>query len=95
MTKRALLNRIAVAAGLSKVQTAQVVELWMEQLGEELAEKGRVELRGFGVFTVAEHKPFATVSPRTGEPLEVQSQRQIHFKAGKQLKAKVNPGDEG
>ena len=91
MTKRALINRIAVATGLSKVQTAQVVELWMEQLGQELASTGRVELRGFGVFTVADHKPFNTVSPQTGEPIEVRSQRQIHFKAGKQLKAKINP----
>ncbi len=90
MTKRAMINRIAVAVGLSKVETAQVVELWMEEVGSELVANGRVELRGFGVFAVSEHKGFETVSPQTGEPIEVESQRQIHFKAGKQLKARVN-----
>ncbi len=90
MSKRAMINRIAVAAGLSKVQTARVVELWMEEVGSELVANGRVELRGFGVFTVSEHKGFETVSPQTGESIEVESQRQIHFKAGKQLKAGVN-----
>jgi len=90
MTKRAMINRVAVEAGLSKVQTGKVVQLWMDELVRQLAQDGRVELRGFGVFTVHQQDGYTTVSPRTGEPMEVAAHRQVHFKAGKTLKAKLN-----
>lgn len=91
MTKRALVHQVAHQAGLPKTQTAKVVQLWMDALMTELAQTGRVELRGFGVFSVHDQTGYTTVSPRTGEPLQVAPHRQVHFKAGAQLKAKLNP----
>ena len=90
MTKRTLVNAIAAQAGLSKVQTAKVVQLWMDELMNEVARSGRVELRGFGVFTVHDQGGYTTVSPRTGETIDVAPHRQVHFKAGKHFKAKLN-----
>ena len=90
MTKRALVKAIAAQAGLSKVQTAKVVQLWMDELMNELARTGRVELRGFGVFTVHDQGGYTTVSPRPGKTMDVDPHRQVHFKAGKNFTAKLN-----
>ena len=90
MTKKAKVNRIAAAVGLPKSTVAKVVELWMDELAQELVSDGRVELRGFGVFSLRDHKGYETTNPLTGEALVVARHRQVHFKAGKALKERVS-----
>lgn len=89
MTKRAMIDRIAAATGLSKAQTGRMVQLWMDELARELSASGRVELRNFGVFTVTHYDGYTTVNPATGEPRQVRPHRRVRFKAGKALKAKL------
>ena len=50
----------------------------------------RVELRGFGAFSVREHEAKTGRNPRTGDAIEVAAKRAPHFKTGKDLRARLN-----
>ena len=49
-----------------------------------------IEIRGFGSFTVRDHKAYEGCSPRTGETVHVKPKRQAFFKVGKDLRERVN-----
>jgi len=93
MTKRDLVNRIAVATGLPKVQVREAVELLLDQLSQTLATEGRIELRNFGVFRTVEQPAHAGVDPRTGEPMTTEANRHVRFRAGKRLRERLNPSN--
>ncbi len=91
MTKRDLVNRIAVATGLPKVRVREAVELLLEHLMETLATEGRIELRNFGVFRIVDQPAHDGVNPRTGEPMTIEANRHVRFRAGKRLREILNP----
>ena len=66
----------------------------LDEIAEALAEGNRVELRGFGAFSVRERKPRVGRNPRTGEKVEVRAKRVPFFRPGKELRARVNGGDD-
>ncbi|WP_027234152.1 integration host factor subunit beta [Leisingera caerulea] len=51
---------------------------------------GRVELRGFGIFSVREREAREGRNPRTGEPVDVERKHAPFFKVGKQLHKRLN-----
>ena len=54
-------------------------------------EKGeRIEVRGFGSFNLHHHSSRLGRNPRTGEPLQIPVKPTIHFKAGKEMRDRVN-----
>ncbi|MGH7102576.1 MAG: HU family DNA-binding protein, partial [Acetobacteraceae bacterium] len=57
-----------------------------------LANGERVELRGFGAFTVKRRNARTGRNPRTGETVDVEEKLVPFFKAGKELREKVNRG---
>ena len=77
---------------LSAEKAEQLVETFFNQLGAQLADGGRVELRGFGVFTVREYGGYKGRNPRNGVPVEVPPKRMPRFKAGKDLRERINRG---
>jgi integration host factor subunit beta len=58
-----------------------------------LAHGDRVELRGFGAFSVKERGSRIGRNPRTGETVEVGGKYIPYFKTGKQLRERLNPSD--
>lgn len=54
-----------------------------------LKEHGKVQLYGFGTFTIAERGPRDARNPRTGEAIRVEASRSVRFKPGKALKDSV------
>lgn len=72
----------------------RVVAVILGQIGEALADGGRVELRGFGTFSVRRREARIGRNPRTGDPVEVAAKSVPFFKAGKELRARVNGGDD-
>ncbi len=72
----------------------RVVAVILGQIGEALADGGRVELRGFGTFSVRRRDARIGRNPRTGEPVEVAAKSVPFFKAGKELRARVNGGED-
>jgi integration host factor subunit beta len=71
-------------------EVEQLVDIFFEEIAERLAEGGRVELRGFGAFSTREREARQGRNPRTGEPVDVPAKRVPFFKAGKEIKARLN-----
>lgn len=94
MTQKTFVNELAVELALPKAQVERVVDAWMEKVVARLVEEGRLELRGFGVFTVKDRKGYKTQDPRNGEQLQVAPSRQVHFKASKALKTTLEEEQE-
>ena len=59
----------------------------------QLAESGRVELRGFGAFSTRSRDARVGRNPRTGEPVEVSAKRVPYFKPGKEMRERLNLGE--
>ena len=66
------------------------VSLLIQTISEALANGERIEVRGFGAFSIRELKPRMSRNPKTGEAVALGSRRSIHFKPGKELKEGVN-----
>lgn len=72
----------------SDVQAA--VKEVLDHMAETLAEDGRIEIRGFGSFTLRHLPPRQSRNPKTGERLMVDDQYRVHFKPGLELRERVN-----
>ncbi|MEE4289530.1 MAG: integration host factor subunit beta [Erythrobacter sp.] len=68
----------------------QVVDIFFEEIARRLAEGGRVELRGFGAFSTREREARTGRNPRTGEAVHVPAKRVPYFKAGKEIRERLN-----
>ena len=55
-----------------------------------LKEGGRIEIRGFGSFTVRNYRAYTGRNPKTGKQVKVGTKKLPFFKVGKELKARVN-----
>ncbi|ALE17706.1 Integration host factor beta subunit [Altererythrobacter epoxidivorans] len=75
---------------LRSEEIEQVVDIFFEEISQRLEEGGRVELRGFGAFSTREREARTGRNPRTGETVEVPSKRVPYFKAGKEMRHRLN-----
>ena len=71
-----------------------VVSTIFDMIEEALANGDRVELRGFGAFSVRRRDARVGRNPRTGESVHVPPKAVPFFKAGKELRARVNGGSD-
>jgi len=67
-----------------------IVTTFFEEISRRLVLGGRVELRGFGAFSTRAHDSRIGRNPRTGSSVEIQSKRVPHFKAGKEMRDRLN-----
>lgn len=77
--------------GLTMADVETVTEIILDTIVGQMANGGRVELRGFGTFTVRARDARAGRNPRTGETVAVAAKHVPHFKAGKELRDRLNP----
>ena len=68
----------------------QVVDVSFDEIAQRLAEGGRVELRGFGAFSTRDREARTGRNPRTGETVSVPAKRVPYFKAGKEIRKRLN-----
>ena len=71
-------------------EIAQVVDVFFDEIAARLGEGGRVELRGFGAFSTREREARTGRNPRTGAPVDVPAKRVPYFKAGKEIRHRLN-----
>ena len=69
----------------------KAVDTFFDCISQQLADGGRVELRGFGAFSTRQRDARTGRNPRTGEAVEVPAKRVPYFKAGKEMLARLNP----
>jgi len=95
MIKSELVAKLAEAnPHLFQRDVERIVSTIFDEITRALATGDRVELRGFGAFSV-KHRPSRTGrNPRTGEPVEVDAKSVPFFKAGKELRDRLNDGYE-
>ncbi len=98
MTKRELIETVANARPLLPRRDVEtLVNAVFKTLSEALTRGERIEIRGFGSFIVKRRNAREGLNPKTGEAVSVAAKRVPFFKAGKELKLRVDkrPGDDG
>jgi integration host factor subunit beta len=91
MTKSELIERLAAEqTHLSQADVELAVRAMLEQLSRALAEGERIEIRGFGSFSLHYRPPRMGRNPKTGEPVALPGKHVPHFKPGKALRERVN-----
>ena len=94
MTKSELIAKLATRnPNLYLRDIEMIVETIMEEMSEAMERGDRIELRGFGAFSVKERAPRVGRNPRTGESVEVPAKRMPAFKTGKALRDRLNDED--
>ncbi len=90
MTKQEIINVVAEATGLSKVETEVVMNGVMTTIIDALAQNDRVELRGFGTFGVRHRQPKIARNPGTGGEIQLPERYVPTFKPSKRMRTVVN-----
>jgi len=91
MTKSELIERIADQQDqLSPKDIELGVKLVLEEMSAALALGERIEIRGFGSFSLHYRAPRMGRNPKTGESVELEGKYVPHFKPGKELRDRVN-----
>ena len=93
MTKSELIDKIAAVQGqLSARDIELAVKMILDYMAEALAEGERIEIRGFGSFSLHYRSPRLGRNPKSGEKVELVGKYVPHFKPGKELRDRVNLG---
>ncbi len=90
MNKSDLIETLKEQAGLSRKDAELAVITFFNEISSSLAEGSRIEIRGFGSFTVKSYKSYTGRNPKTGSPISVPQKKLPFFKVGKELKEKVD-----
>ncbi|NQU70595.1 MAG: integration host factor subunit beta [Rhodospirillales bacterium] len=94
MTKSELIQRLAEQnPHLYQRDVERIVATIFDEISSALAEGDRVELRGFGAFSVKARDARVGRNPRTGEAVNVSKKFVPFFKAGKDLRDRLNDND--
>ncbi len=97
MTKRGIIDELLVRhPGISSRDSETLVSAMFDSITRGLAGGQRIELRGFGSFGVKLRRARQGRNPKTGAPVSVAAKRIPFFRAGKELRVKVNgpaPGE--
>lgn len=91
MTKSELIERIASRqTQLSAKDVELAVKTILEHMSQTLASGERIEIRGFGSFSLHFREPRQGRNPKTGETVELSGKYVPHFKPGKEMRERVN-----
>lgn len=95
MTKSEIIELLArKQSHLSHHDIESAIKLVLEQMGDSLSTGERIEIRGFGSFSLHYRQARKGRNPKTGENVELESKYVPHFKPGKELKERVDEAKE-
>ena len=86
MTKAELIESVASKVDLPRAIAERAVNTMFEDIVEALKQGDKVNVSGFGTFSVSTRKARTGRNPKTGESIEIAASRAAKFKAGKTLK---------
>jgi integration host factor subunit beta len=90
MNKADLIEKLANKEGLKGKEAYDIVNMIFDGFTDTLKKGGRIELRGFGSFTIRKYKAYTGRNPKTGKKIQVGVKKLPFFKVGKGLKERVN-----
>ncbi len=86
MLKKELVKEVSTDLSLSKQDVTAALDIILNTMENALKEERRIELRGFGSFSVRKRKPRSTKNPKTGTMMNIPERKTIHFTMSKSLK---------
>ncbi|MDG1943649.1 MAG: integration host factor subunit beta [Halioglobus sp.] len=93
MTKSELIETIAFRQSqLSSKDVELAIKTILEHMSQSLSSGERIEIRGFGSFSLHFREPRRGRNPKTGDAVELTGKYVPHFKPGKDLRERVNLG---
>lgn len=91
MTKSELIERIALRLDQLPVKDVELaVKVMLDSMSDVLSRGERIEIRGFGSFSLHYRAPRTGRNPKTGDAVELAGKYVPHFKPGKELRDRVN-----
>jgi len=90
MTKLDLIEALAGKENMTEKQAKDIINQIINGFKDSLKKGDRIEIRGFGSFSVREYKAYAGRNPKTGKDVDVRPKKVPFFKVGKELKGIVD-----
>lgn len=90
MNKTELIEKIAAGAGISKADAKTALDATVEALKEALVAGDKIQLVGFGTFSVNERPAREGINPATKEKIQIAAKKVAKFKAGAELADAIN-----
>ncbi len=91
MTKADMVELVYERIGVSKRESARIVETIFDVVKETLEQGENVKISGFGSFNIQHKKPRRGRNPQTGEEITISARRVLSFKASNVLREQLNP----
>jgi len=90
MNKIDLIQALKDSNNLTKSEAEKIVTLFFDKMAEALAQGDRVEIRGLCSFYIKNYRSYTGRNPKTGEKVKIKPKKLPFFKAGKELKDRVD-----
>lgn len=90
MNKTELIDKIAAGAGISKADSKKALDATVNALKEALIAGDKIQLVGFGTFSVNERPAHEGINPATKEKIQIAAKKVAKFKAGAELADALN-----
>lgn len=85
MNKTDLINEIAAKADLNKTDARKALDATLESIEQALANDDKIQLIGFGTFSVVEKEARTGINPRTKEKIQIPARKVVKFKPAADL----------
>jgi len=95
MTKSQLIDAVVTRHNFPRKAVETAVNTIFDSMIDALRDDDRIEIRGFGNFTVRRYRAYTGRNPKTGEAVEVPAKAMPFFKVGKDLRERINAGLDG
>jgi integration host factor subunit beta len=89
MNKIDIINKVAEDLKLNQKVAKVAVDTIVETIKQAIVKGERVEIRGFGSFTIRQYKAYKGRNPKTGQLVDVKPKKLPYFKVGKELKEMI------
>ena len=91
MTKSELVDKLVETNGiLTRKESEAIISIVFDSMSEALKSGEKVEIRGFGSFTIRDREAREARNPKSGEIVKIASKKTPFFKTGKELRERVN-----
>ena len=86
MLKKELIDQVSMDLSLPKQDVNAALEIMLTTMSAALIEKRRIELRGFGSFSIRKRKERSAKNPKTGAIMDIPERKTVHFTMSRSLK---------
>lgn len=90
MVRSELVTILSARADVTQAQAEEVVEFFFAEIVKAMTTEGRVEVRGFGSFSVRKYRSYEGRNPKTGKVIAVAQKKLPFFKVGLELRQRVD-----